>query len=157
MIGMKKFKFQLETLLKVTRMKKEDAEVAFAESARRLEEGRAALTNLMREMQQGQQDYEALSKEGTKVTIGRLMTFNSFFAWKREQIEMQQGIILQLRAEKQKKLQALMEVMSYLKSIEQLKEKRLQEYKEEAMQEEQKMLDEIGLQLTMRRKAGEAS
>ena len=85
------------------------------------------------------------------------MTFNSFFAWKREQIEMQQGIILQLRAEKQKKLQALMEVMSYLKSIEQLKEKRLQEYKEEAMQEEQKMLDEIGLQLTMRRKAGEAS
>jgi flagellar FliJ protein len=49
-----------------------------------------------------------------------------------------------------------MDVMSYMKSIEQLKEKRLQEYREEAMQEEQKMLDEIGLQLTMRRKAGEA-
>lgn len=85
------------------------------------------------------------------------MTFNSFFAWKREQIEIQQGIILQARGEKQKKLKELMDVMSYLKSIEQLKEKRLQEYKEEAMQEEQKMLDEIGLQLTMRKKAGEAS
>ena len=69
---------------------------------------------------------------------------------------MQQGILLQMRNERQKKLKELMDVMSYLKSIEQLKEKRLQEYREEAMQEEQKMLDEIGLQLTMRRKAGEA-
>lgn len=156
---MKKFKFQLETLLKVTRMKKEDAEVAFAESSRKLEEARNVLQNLMDEMQRGQHDYEALSKEGIRVTVGRLMTFNSFFAWKREQIEIQQGIILQARGEKQKKLKELMDVMSYLKSIEQLKERRLQEYKEEAMQEEQKMLDEIGLQLTMRmrRKAGEAS
>lgn len=156
---MKKFKFQLETLLKVTRMKKEDAEVAFAESSRKLEEARKVLQDLMDEMQRGQHDYEALSKEGIRVTVGRLMTFNSFFAWKREQIEIQQGIILQARGEKQKKLKELMDVMSYLKSIEQLKERRLQEYKEEAMQEEQKMLDEIGLQLTMRmrRKAGEAS
>lgn len=153
---MKKFKFQLETLLKVTRMKKEDAEVAFAEASRKVEEAREALEGLLREMQQGQHDYEALSTEGTKVTVGRLMMFNSFFAWKREQIEMQQGIVLQMRNEKQKKLKELMDVMSYLKSIEQLKEKRLQEYREEAMQEEQKMLDEIGLQLTMRRKAGEA-
>ena len=47
--------------------------------------------------------------------------------------------------------------MSYLKSIEQLREKRLQEYKEDVLKEEQKMLDEIGLQLTTRRKVGEAS
>lgn len=152
---MKKFKFQLETLLKVTRMKKEDAEVAFAEASRKLEEAREGMNTLLAEMQQGQHDYEALSKEGTRVTIGRLMTFNSFFAWKREQIEMQQNILLQMRGEKQKKLKALMDVMSYLKSIEQLKEKRLQEYQAEALAEEQKMLDEIGLQLTMRKKAGQ--
>ena len=153
---MKKFKFQLETLLKVTRMKKEDAEVAFAEASRKLEEAREGMNTLLAEMQQGQHDYEALSKKGTRVTIGKLMAFNSFFAWKREQIEMQQNILLQLRGEKQKKLKALMDVMSYLKSIEQLKEKRLQEYQAEALAEEQKMLDEIGLQLTMRKKAGQA-
>lgn len=153
---MKKFKFQLETLLKVTRMKKEDAEVGFAEASRKLEEAREGMNTLLAEMQQGQHDYEALSKEGTRVTIGKLMAFNSFFAWKREQIEMQQNILLQLRGEKQKKLKALMDVMSYLKSIEQLKEKRLQEYQAEALAEEQKMLDEIGLQLTMRKKAGQA-
>ena len=85
------------------------------------------------------------------------MTFNSFFAWKREQIGMQQNINLQLRGEKQKKLRELMESMSKLKSIEQLREKRFSEYQEEALKEEQKMLDEIGLQLTMRREVGEAS
>ncbi len=154
-MAMKKFKFQLETLLRVTRRKKDDAERDFAEASRKLEEAREGLNTLMAEMQKGQRDYDALAQEGVRVTVGRLMAFNSFFAWKREQIEMQQGIVLQMKGEKQKKLKALMEVMSYLKSIEQLKERRWQEYQTEALQEEQKMLDEIGLQLTMRHKRQE--
>ena len=44
----------------------------------------------------------------------------------------------------------LLQHMNKLKSIEQLKAKRLQQYKEEALLEEQKLLDEIGLQLYMR-------
>ena len=108
-------------------------------------------------MEQGQRDYEALSQEGARITIGKLMSFNRFFAWKREQIEIQQGIILQTQGEKQKKLKALMEVMTYLKSIEQLKEKRLREYNEQVMFEEQKFLDELGLQLTMRARRETAS
>lgn len=147
---MKKFKFQLETLLKVTRMKKEDAEVKFAEVSRRLEEQRARLTQLLEEMQRGQREYEELSGEGKTLTVGRIMTYNSFFNWKRMQIEDQQKLILKSREEKQKALKELMDVMSYLKSIEQLKEKRLQEYKDLMLFEEQKMLDEIGLQLYMR-------
>ena len=147
---MKKFKFQLETLLKVTRMKKDDAEVKFAEASRKLEEEKAVLARLLEEMQTGQKDYEALTGEGKSISVGRLMQFNSFFNWKREQIEAQQQTILQARAERQKRLKELMDVMSYLKSIEQLKEKRWQEYQAEAMHEEQKMLDEIGLQLAMR-------
>ena len=147
---MKKFRFQLETLLKVTRMKKEEAEVAFAEAVRRLEGARAYQRQLLEEMHQGQQDYERLSREGTRIKIGTLMSFNRFFGWKRQQIEDQQQVILQASAERQKRLKVLMEQMSALKSIEKLKEKRLAEYKAEVLQEEQKMLDEIGLQLTMR-------
>ena len=147
---MKKFKFQLETLLRVTRSKKEDAEVAFANDSRELEDKRVHMQMLLTEMQQGQREFEAITQEGKRVTVGRLMDFNSFFQWKREQIEMQQQLILQAKAERQKRLKELMEVMSYLKSIEQLREKRLQEYKDAALHEEQKMLDEIGLQLYMR-------
>ncbi len=152
---MKKFRFQLETLLKVTRMKKEEAEVAFAEAVRRLEDARAYQRQLLEEMHQGQLDYEKLSKEGTRIKIGTLMSFNRFFGWKRQQIEDQQQVILAANAERQKRLKALMEQMSALKSIEKLKEKRLAEYKAAVLQEEQKMLDEIGLQLTMRNKEWE--
>ena len=145
---MKKFKFQLDTLLKVTRMKRDEAEVKFAEAARLLEEQKKQLTVLIEEMQQGQRDYESLTR-AKHITVGTLMTYNSFFAWKREQIEMQQQAILQSRQNKQKCLRELMQVMNKLKSIEQLREKRLRQYKEELLQDEQKMLDEIGIQLYM--------
>ena len=147
---MKKFKFQLETLLRVTRRKKEDAEVAFANANRALDDARAGLRELMDAMQRGQREYEAIVEEGKHVTVGRLRDFNAFFAWKREQIAMQHQIILSAQADRQKKLKELMHLMSYLKSIEQLKEKRFEEYKAEALHEEQKSLDEIGLQLTIR-------
>ena len=148
---MKRFKFQLETLLKVTRRKKDEAEQKFAEASRTLEENRERLQMLLREMKRGQDEYAALIHgEGKTVTIGVIMTYNTFFGWKRQQIEKQQRVILECMNEKQKKLRALMQVMTKLKSIEQLKEKRLKEYNEEALREEQKMLDELGLQMTMR-------
>ena len=99
---MKKFRFQLETLLKVTRMKKEEAEVAFAKAVRALEEERAYQRQLLEEMAQGQRDYEEISKEGTHIKIGRLMSFNQFFGWKRQQIEDQQQVILRANAVRQK-------------------------------------------------------
>lgn len=148
---MKRFKFQLETLLKVTRIKKDEAEVKFAECTKRLEDQKQHLAVLLDEMQQGHRDYEGLI-EKKNITVGTLMTFNSFFAWKREQIEMQQQMILQSISDRQKALQELLEVMNKLKSIEQLKEKKLQQYNEEVLQEESKMLDEIGLQLHSRAK-----
>lgn len=148
---MKKFKFQLETLLKVTRRKKDDAEMQFAEVSRRLEDHRARLQNLLTELQDGQREYAEMTGEGKTVTVGVITTYNNFFNWKRSQIEQQQQVILKTMQEKQQKLKILMDLMTYLKSIEQLKEKRWREYNEELLFEEQKMLDEIGLQLHMRR------
>ncbi len=146
---MKKFRFKLETLLKVTRSKKEEAEVQFAEASRKLEAAKEKLGELLKEMQQGRQDYDRLT-DGHTISLGRLLTFNSFFTWKREQIESQQETILKSRAERQKRLQALLKIMNKLKSIEQLKEKRLQQHRDEMFHEEQKILDEIGLQLYIR-------
>ena len=150
---MKKFRFKLETLLGVTRRKKEDAERLFAEATRKLEEERARLVELLQEMQRVQAEYAEQTKEGKRISVGRLMTYTSYVNWKRQQIEAQQQAIIQAQAERQKRLKELLELMSKLKSIEQLKEKRLQQYKDELLFEESKMLDEIGLQLYMR-KAG---
>ena len=148
---MKKFKFQLETLLKVTKRKKDDAEMKFAEASRKLEEQRAKLQVLLRELAEGQEEFADKTSEGKTVTVGVIMTYNSFFNWKRNQIEQQQDIILKATQDKQQKLKILMQLMTYLKSIEQLKDKRRNEYNAEVLFEEQKMLDEIGLQLSMRK------
>ena len=148
---MKKFKFQLETLLKVTKRKKDDAEMKFAEASRKLEEERAKLQGLLRELAEGQEEFADKTSEGKTVTVGVIMTYNSFFNWKREQIEQQQNVVLKATQDKQQKLKILMQLMTYLKSIEQLKEKRRNEYNAEVLFEEQKMLDEIGLQLSMRK------
>ena len=133
--------------------KKEDAERLFAEATRKLEEERARLVDLLQEMQRVQAEYTEQTKEGKRISVGRLMTYTSYVNWKREQIEAQQQAIMQAQAERQKRLKELLELMSKLKSIEQLKEKRWQQYKEEVLFEESKQLDEIGLQLYMR-KAG---
>ena len=150
---MKKFRFKLETLLGVTRRKKEDAERAFAKATRKVEEERERLNVYMQEMQTVQREYTEQTKEGKRISVGRLMTYTSYVNWKRRQIEEQQQYILHLQSERQQRLKELLELMSKLKSIEQLKEKRLQQYKDELLFEENKMLDEIGLQLYMR-KAG---
>ena len=150
---MKKFRFKLETLLGVTRRKKEDAERRFAEATRALEEARAKLTEYLQDMQKVQAEYAESTKAGKRISVGRVMTFTSYVNWKRQQIEQQQQVILEAQNMRQQRLKELLEMMSKLKAIEQLKEKRLQQYKDELLFEENKMLDEIGLQLYMR-KAG---
>ena len=147
---MKKFKFQLETLLKVTQRKKDEAEMQFAEVTRRLEEHRAHLQVLLQELQSGQAEYAERTSEGKTITVDVIMIYTNFFNWKREQIEQQQQLILKTMQERQQKLKKLMDLITYVKSIEQLKEKRLREYNEEVLAEEQKFLDEIGLQLSIR-------
>ena len=150
---MKKFRFKLETLLKVTRMNKEKAQVALATATKEVEEARAVLQVYLQEMAQGHRDYDELTGEGKTISLGRLMTFNSFFNWKREQIEAQQHTIMEKQAVRQQKMHELIAVMNKLKSIEQMREKRLQQYMSEALQEEQKQLDEIGGQLFFRNRS----
>lgn len=147
---MKKFRFKLETLLKVTRMNKEQAQVALAAATKEVEAAREQLNIYLQEMAQGHRDYDELTGEGKTISLGRLMTFNSFFNWKREQIESQQRVIMEKQSLRQKRMQELVAVMNKLKSIEQLREKRLQQYMAEVLQEEQKQLDEIGGQLYFR-------
>ncbi len=147
---MKKFKFQLEALLKVTKMEKEKAEVELAKISKLLTEQQEYMEKLRQEMQQGQKDYERLT-EGARITVGTLMTYNSFFAWKREQLQLQDEAILQSKAQKSKRLQQLLAIRNKLESIEQLREQRFNEFRQEQLFEEQKQLDEIGLQIYTRR------
>lgn len=150
---MKRFRFKLETLLKVTRMNKEQAQVALAIATKELEAAREQLQVYLQDMAQGQKDYNEMTGAGKTISLGRLMTFNSFFNYKREQIEAQMQLILQRQQIRQQKMQELVAIMNKLKSIEQLREKQLQQYLADMLHEEQKELDEIGGQLYFRQQA----
>ena len=54
------------------------------------------------------------------------------------------------KKKRQERLDEFQEALNKLKTIEQLKEKRLEEFKAEQLIEEQKELDEIGLQIHAR-------
>ena len=111
---MKKFKFQLETLLKVTRRKKDEAEMQFAEVSRRLEEQRAQLQVFLGELQVGQAEFANRTSAGKTITVDVIVTYNNFFNWKREQIEQQQQLILKTMQERQQKLKKLTDLMTYV-------------------------------------------
>ncbi|WP_019553197.1 flagellar export protein FliJ [Propionispira raffinosivorans] len=146
---MKKFKFQLAALLKVTKMNKDKSEVKLAQATQHLINQKNALTNLEKEMQAGLQEYEVMTAR-TKINITVLTTYSSFFAWKRSQIEQQKQAIIKAAQERMQRLEELKIVMNKLKSIEQLRGKRFDEFKQQALAEEQKQLDEIGLQIYTR-------
>ena len=81
---MKKFKFQLETLLKVTRMNKDKAEVELAKATQNLEEQRQLLKQYLEDMAKGQAlvdawnaDFASLDPES--YAVGNFQTFYNNF------------------------------------------------------------------------------
>lgn len=145
---MKKFKFRLTTVLKVAQIKKERAEIAFAEATNALIKEKESLKVFELELEAGLKSYEEI--ENQKITIGLLTSYNTYFFRLRTQIEQQKHVINEAEKKRQERLDEFQEALNKLKTIEQLKEKRLKEFKAEQLIEEQKELDEIGLQIHAR-------
>mgnify|MGYP002516277710 FL=1 len=145
---MKKFKFRLTAVLKVAQIKKERAEIAFAEATNALIKEKESLKVFELELEAGLKSYEEI--ENQKITIGLLTSYNTYFFRLRTQIEQQKHVINEKKKKRQERLDEFQEALNKLKTIEQLKEKRLKEFKAEQLIEEQKELDEIGLQIHAR-------
>lgn len=145
---MKKFKFRLTAVLKVAQIKKERAEIAFAEATNALIKEKESLKIFELELEAGLKSYEEI--ENQKITIGLLTSYNTYFFRLRTQIEQQKHVINEAEKKRQERLDEFQEALNKLKTIEQLKEKRLKEFKAEQLIEEQKELDEIGLQIHAR-------
>lgn len=145
---MKKFRFRLATVLKVSQIKKEQAEIDFAEATNFLLQQMQSLVEYENELSQGMQNYYNMQNQS--VTIDKLTSYGSYFDRMRNQIQRQQQAIVDAEKNKREKLEILQVAMSKLKTIEQLLDKRFEEYQKEQIFEEQKELDEIGLQIYTR-------
>lgn len=143
---MKKFKFQLETLLKISNLEKEKAELAFSAAVQALRRQQDFLQKLQEELVKGKQDYEKMLLS-RRVSAGQMQMYGDYFSFKQKQIDLQQVAVRNAEKKKAEELQKMLEISKKVKALEQLKAERFLEYKQTLLAEEQKEIDEIGLQV----------
>lgn len=145
---MKKFKFRLNAVLKVEQIKKEQAEIEFAKAAKFLLDQKNKLVDYENELLHGMQEYYKMSNQ--KITVDTLTSYSGYFDRMRFQIENQKQCIVEAELAKKEKLKILQLAMSKLKTVEQLRDKSFEKFQREQLLDEQKELDEIGLQIYTR-------
>ncbi len=138
------FRFRLETLLTVRRMKEEQAEVRLAAATAALAAEQGRLAALETALADHVADYRRTLAE--PVAVATLKTFRAFNDKLTEDIDHQQVRVATADQERRRCLTVLEAAARDRKLVEKLREKRLAQYQAEALREEQKLLDELGLQ-----------
>ncbi len=138
------FQFRLETLLKVRRMKEEQAAVMLAAATAALIAEQDRLRALETAMADHIADYRRTLAGPVAVTT--LKTFRDFNDKLKGDIDLQQVRVETAAQERRRCLTVLEEAARDRKLAEKLREKRFAQYQAEALREEQKLLDELGLQ-----------
>ena len=145
---MQKFRFKLQRLLDFRKIREEQAEAEFAKATRvflhEKERLRQLETNLSDTFDRLKQEQE---KHSSLLT---LKLFQDYIDTTREGIKLQTVKVAAAADRRQQCLRKLEEAARKRKGVESLKEKKLQQYHEEALQEEQAFLDELSGQRYIR-------
>ena len=145
---MQKFRFKLQRLLDFRKIREEQAEAEFAKATRvflhEKERLRQLETNLSDTFDRLKQEQE---KHSSLLT---LKLFQDYIDTTREGIKLQAVKVAAAADRRQQCLRKLEEAARKRKGVESLKEKKLQQYHEEALKEEQAFLDELSGQRYIR-------
>jgi len=147
---MKPFKFRLDALLEFRKMQKQQVETIFLKATNQLRIEKESLVNLESKLQENVILLRAEQQQG--VSIEKLKFFGYYFEKINKDIAEQIASVAQVEAYCQKCLQDLTEAQKNYKIVEKFREKKLHDYQIEALDAEQKLLDEIGLQIYIRGK-----
>jgi len=145
---MRRFKFRLEVLLKFRKMQKEQAQIKLAEAAdklcvekKRLDELKGKLSNTVTYLRDSQSDL---------LSVDILKAYSYYFDKLNEDIKSRTESVKAAEKQCQECLEALQIAANNLNIIEKLRDKRIEQYKNELLREEQQCLDEIGMQIYAR-------
>lgn len=144
---MTRFRFRLDTLVKI-REKTRDAAAASVGEVRAAQQ---VIEQQIADVAQQQQDLmrERASQSSGAIQVERLLSMQRY----QLQLEGQRNYLLQqrqaLQVEHDKRLQVLIEAEKELKVLEKLREQKLQQWTEHQLSIEQKMLDELGSRIGM--------
>jgi flagellar FliJ protein len=149
---MKPFKFRLQKLLEFREMEEEQNQLAFG---RVQAEYKFALDELQRLIQQRDTAVDLFcKKQKNGLKIEEFKLFQNYFDKFNEDIQNQRQKIEKIQAILHEKQKLLIEAVQKRKIVEKFKEKRFNQYYSQQLQDEQKMIDEVGTQAFVRKKAG---
>lgn len=147
---MKPFRFRLETLLEFRKMQKEQSQIVFLQATDQLRIEKEVLAELEGKLTENRQ-LLCVSQQQS-ITVEKLKFFQYYFDRINKDIVKQNESVVQATQYCNECLQKLAEAEKNHKIVEKFREKKLENYQIEAIQEEQKLLDEIGLQIYTREK-----
>lgn len=142
------FRFRLATLLKFRAMQKEQAQLTFMQAVTRVKEEQQKLHFLQDRLADALQN--ARSEREQRVVVEKLKLFEYYFDKLKKDIEKQTQSLEAAINEQHQCLKRLEEAVKQHRVVEKFREKKWQQYQTEVLQEEQKLLDEIGIQLHVR-------
>jgi flagellar FliJ protein len=135
---MKKYKFKLDALLKIRKLKEETCKMEIGRIQVAISDREEEIKVHNQSIKQAFDDQEAALKEGL---TGQELQFHPFFVQgKRANIKMLEGEIANLERQREHKLEELKYLRADVKVIDQMKEKDKQAYKKKI---QKKMFDEI--------------
>ncbi|WP_346354626.1 flagellar export protein FliJ [Azotosporobacter soli] len=144
------FRFRLQALLKYRTMQKEQAQANLLEAAAILRQEQQVLQMLEGKWQENMSSLRELRQNGAANLVEMFKLYELYFDKLREDIHSQKKQIAAAAVRHDACLKALAEALKQEKVVEKVREKKYQQYQQEWLAEEQKTLDEIGLQLYVR-------
>ncbi len=145
---MKKFKFRLDTLLRVRQLQKEQAQLNFAAAVSRVMAAKTLLEQLQLQLAENMASFHTVQNK--PISIEFIRSYHYYFNKMQENIEGQQQSVQQAEQQQQQCLNALNTAVNKFKIIEKLRFKRLDQFKAEVLCEEQHYLDDVGMQIYAR-------
>lgn len=146
---MKKFRFRLETLLKIRRMKEEEAQIFVAQATVRVQEEQALLQEL--ENDKVGLIHHFRDSQRQVLTVETLKNYQLYFDKLTRDIHTQTLNVENAHLYRNECLDRLSSATQERKVVEKLREKHLAEYQAETLKEEQQVLDELGLKTHQRK------
>jgi flagellar FliJ protein len=139
---MKKFRFRLETLLKVRTLREQEAMRLLAEAQRRYQAELAEKARLQAELERAFQGREALGGGAASTSTDFKLAHEFIVGGKHRLVRQEQAIF---RAQKgiEKALRAYLQARRQTRAIELLREKDYAEFKRARAKQEQKVIDEL--------------
>lgn len=150
---MQKFQFRLETLLKYRRLQEEQAQVKFAQATQKLLAEQAILNDLQAKLEANHLLMRQKQQESS-LTVEQFLIIQRYEERLKDRIAIQAQEVKKAEVQRDRCLEILTGCMKKRKLVEKLKERRWTQYQAETLQEEQKYLDEIGVQTFVREETG---